>query len=165
MRIKGHARLEEHIAHLIAGPVGRPSRKPRVLYHDLSYRAGTWDRSPRVIAKLEWHTSELFPRIGFIVTDLSAEAEGVVRFYDKRELCEQYIKEGKYALSWTRLSRSRFISNQVRLARFLLAYNPCNFLRRFALPKKISHRSLRSVQLKLVKIGAKVINHSRRTVF
>jgi hypothetical protein len=53
----------------------------------------------------------------------------------------------------------------VRLALFVLAYNLGNFLRRFTLPAKISHRSLSSVQLKLIKIGAKVINHSRRTVF
>jgi len=53
----------------------------------------------------------------------------------------------------------------VRLALFVLAYNLGNFLRRFALPAKISHWSLSSVQPKLVKIGAKVISHSRRTVF
>ena len=75
------------------------------------------------------------------------------------------IKEGKYALSWTRLSCSRFISNRVRLALFVLAYNLGNFLRRFALPSKISHWSLRSVQLKLIKIGAKIISHARRTMF
>ncbi|MDI6832182.1 MAG: transposase, partial [Actinomycetota bacterium] len=48
---------------------------------------------------------------------------------------------------------------------FVLAYNLGNFLRRFALPAKISHWSLSSVQLKLIKIGAKIINHSKRTVF
>ena len=48
---------------------------------------------------------------------------------------------------------------------FVLAYNLGNFLRRFALPSKVSHWSLRSVQLKLIKIGAKVVSHSRRTVF
>jgi hypothetical protein len=93
-------------------PVGRPSLKPKVFYHDFSYRARSWRRSRRVIAKIEWHAGELFPRVGFIVTNLSAQAEKVVRFYNKRGLCEQYIKEGKYALSWTRLSCSRFISNQ-----------------------------------------------------
>jgi len=69
----------------------------------------------------------------------------VVRFYNGRGLCEQYIKEGKYALTWTRLSCTRFASNQVRLGLFVLAYNLGNFLRRFALPSKVSHWSLRSV--------------------
>ena len=108
---------------------------------------------------------ELFPRVGFIVTNMSAKAKNVVRFYNRRGLCEQWIKEGKYALSWTRLSCTRFASNQVRLALFVLAYNMGNFLRRFALPKEVAYWSLRSIQLKLIKIGAKVISHSRRTIF
>ena len=72
--------------------------------------------------------------MGFIVTNLSRAAEKVVCFYNRRGNCEQWIKEGKYALSWTRLSCCRFVSNQVRLALFVLAYNLGNFLRRFALP-------------------------------
>jgi len=165
MRIKANSRLYENVDHLLTRPVGRPSVKPKVLYHDFSYRAGSWDRSRRVIAKIEWHQGELFPRVGFIVTNLSKVAKNMVRFYNKRGLCEQHIKEGKGALSWTRLSCTRYAANQVRLALFVLAYNLGNFLRRFALPAKISHWSLSSVQLKLIKIGAKVINHSRRTVF
>jgi hypothetical protein len=64
-----------------------------------------------------------------------------------------------------RVSCTRFIANQVRLALFVLAYNLGNFIRRFTLPREVSHWSLRSVQLKLIKIGARVISHSRRTVF
>jgi hypothetical protein len=165
IRIKANSKLHEEVDHLMTRPVGRPSVKPKVLYHDFSYRAGSWDRSRRIIAKIEWHQGELFPRIGFIVTNLSAKAKNVVRFYNKRGLCEQHIKEGKGALSWTRLSCTRYTCNQVRLALFVLAYNLGNFLQRFALPAKISHWSLSSVQLKLFKIGAKVVSHARRTIF
>ncbi|MDY6796446.1 MAG: IS1380 family transposase [Actinomycetota bacterium] len=165
MRVKANNRLYEHVDHLMTRPVGRPSAKPKVFYHDFSYRAGSWRRQRRVIAKIEWHQGELFPRIGFIITNLSAKAEKVVRFYNQRGLCEQHIKGGKHVLSWTRLSCTRYACNQVRLALFVLAYNLGNFLRRFALPSKISHWSLSSVQLKLIKIGAKVISHARRTIF
>ena len=166
IRIKANNRLYEEIDHLMGRPVGRPSAKPKVLYHDFSYRAGSWDRARRVIAKVEWHQGELFPRIGFILTNLSRAVKNVVRFYNKRGLCEQHnIKEGKYTLAWTRLSCTRFSSNRVRLALFVLAYNMGNFLRRLALPGEVSHWSLSSVQLKLLKIGAKVISHARRTVF
>jgi len=96
---------------------------------------------------------------------MSRTPENVVQFYNKRGTCEQWIKEGKLALTWTRLSCSRFASNRVRLALFVLAYNLGNFLRRFALPREVSHWSLSSIQLKLVKIGAKIISHSRMTVF
>ena len=43
----------------------------------------------------------------FIVTNLSRPAERVVAFYNKRGTCEQWIKEGKGAIKWTRLSGGR----------------------------------------------------------
>ncbi len=165
IRIKANNNLYREIDHLITRPVGRPSKKPKVFYHDFSYRAASWTKSRRVVAKVEWHQGELFPRIGFIVTNLQRKPCNVVRFYNQRGMAEGWIKEGKYALTWTRLSCMRFSSNQVRLALFVLAYNLGNFIRRFALPSKVSHWSLRSIQLKLIKIGAKVISHSRRTIF
>jgi len=165
IRLPANQVLSREIEHLMTRPVGRPPKRPRVYYHDFSYRAASWDKPRRVIAKVEWHQGELFPRVGFIVTNMSALAKNVVRFYNKRGNCERWIKEGKSALDWTRLSCTRFSSNQVRLALFVLAYNMGNFLRRFALPSQVSHWSLSSIQLKLIKIGAKVVSHSRRTIF
>ena len=89
----------------------------------------------------------------------------MVKFYNKRGTAEQWIKEGKYALNWTRLSCHDFADNQVRLQLFALAYNLGNFLRRLALPKKIRHWSLRTLQIKLIKIGAKVVKHLRYVIF
>jgi hypothetical protein len=80
----------------------------------------------------------------------------VVKFYNKRGTAEQWIKEGKYALNWTRLSCHDFVDNQVRLQLFALAYNLGNFLRRLALPKRVREWSLRTLRVKLIKIGAKV---------
>ena len=79
---------------------------------------------------MEWHQGELFPRVGFIVTNLSYPNIGIVRFYNGRGTAEQWIKEGKYALNWTRLSCHKFVANQVRLELFVLAYNLGNFMRR-----------------------------------
>ena len=50
---------------------------------------------------------------------------------------------------------------RVRLALFVMAHNMGNFLRRFAFPSDMSHWSLSSIQLKLIKIGAKIVSHSR----
>ncbi|MCG2819273.1 MAG: IS1380 family transposase [Actinomycetia bacterium] len=165
IRLPANQVLHREIDHLMTRPVGRPSNKPKILFHDFSYRAASWKSSRRVIAKVEWHSGELFPRVGFIVTNMSRTPENVVQFYNKRGTAEQNIKEGKYALTWTRLSCAKYVSNQVRLALFVLAYNLGNFMRRFALPSEVSHWSLSSIQLKLVKIGAKIIGHSRMTVF
>jgi Transposase DDE domain group 1 len=42
-------------------------------------------------------------------------SENVVAFYNKRGTCEQWIKEGKGAIRWTRLSCRSFAANAVRL--------------------------------------------------
>jgi hypothetical protein len=47
------------------------------------------------VAKVEWHPGELYPRVGFIVTNLARPVERLVAFYNHRGTCEQYIKEGK----------------------------------------------------------------------
>ncbi len=165
IRLKANNNLYSEIEHLMTRPVGRPPRKPVVLFHSFSYRAASWDRPRRVVAKVEWHQGELFPRIGFIVTNMTSSSEAVVHFYNKRATAEQCIKEGKLALTWTRLSCTRFSANKARLALFVLAYNLGNFMRRFALPSEVAHWSLTSIQLKLVKIGAKIVSHSRMTIF
>jgi hypothetical protein len=117
------------------------------------------------VAKIEWYSGELFPRIGFIVTNLRWKSSNEVKFYNKRGTAEQWIKEGKYALKWTRLSYHDFDDNQVRLQLFAMAYNIGNFLRRLALPKSINDWSLRTMREKLVKIGAKVVSHARYVTF
>ena len=94
---------------------------------------------------------------------MTAGPEGVVRFYNGRGTAEQWIKEGKYALNWTRLSCHRFVANRVRLSLFILAYNLGNFLRRLCLPKAVKHWSLRSVQVKLIKMGGRLVRHSPST--
>ena len=118
-----------------------------------------------MVAKVEWHSGELFPRIGFIVTNLKRPAKAVVRFYNQRGTAEQWIKEGKNAVKWTRLSCHDFVDNQVRLQLFVLAYNLGNFLRQSVLPRSVRHWTLTTLREKLIKIGAKVVRHSRQVVF
>jgi len=165
IRLPANQVLQREIDHLLTRPVGRPPKRPLISYHDFRYQAGSWERARRVVAKVEWHQGDLFPRVGFVVTNMRAKPQRVVRFYNGRGTAEGWIKEGKYALHWTRLSCHRFRANQVRLALFVLAYNLGNFLRRLALPRAVRHWSLRSVQAKLIKIGAKVVTHSRRIIF
>jgi hypothetical protein len=165
IRLPGNKVLYEAVNHLLRRPVGRPSREPKVLYHSFRYRAASWQRARRVVAKVEWHLGELFPRVGFIVTNLTWWSKNVVGFYNQRGTAEQWIKEGKNAVKWTRLSCREFKDNAVRLQLFVLAYNLANFLRRLALPRSICHWSLTTLRQKLVKIGAKVVRHSRYVIF
>jgi hypothetical protein len=80
---------------------------------------------------------------------------------DGRGTAGQWIKEGKYAIKWTRLSCRDFKDNQVRLQLFALAYNLGNFLRWLALPRSVRHWSLTTLREKLIKIGAKVVRHAK----
>ena len=165
IRLKSNGLLEREIEHLLTRPVGRPPEKPILRYHDFMYKAASWDKARRVVAKVEWHQGELFPRVGFIVTNLGGGAAGVVWFYNGRGMAEQWIKEGKNAVKWTRLSCHDFVDNQVRLQLFALAYNLGNFMRRLALPVGVKHWSLTTLREKLIKIGAKVVHHARSVVF
>lgn len=165
IRLPANEVLEENIRYLLTRPVGRPPKKPIVLYGCFLYRAASWNKWRRVVAKVEWHEGELFPRVGFIVTSLWIAEERVVRFYNGRGTAEQWIKEGKQAIKWTRLSCRRFAANQVRLQLFVLAYNLANFVRRLALPQSIRRWSLTTLREKLIKIGAKVVQHARYVNF
>ena len=107
----------------------------------------------------------MFPRVGFIVTNLSYPNIGIVRFYNGRGTAEQWIKEGKYALNWTRLSCHKFVANQVRVELFVLAYNLGNFMRRLALPEAMKHWSLTSLQTRMIKTGGRLVRHAGRLVF
>ncbi|HNY40276.1 MAG TPA: transposase, partial [Bryobacteraceae bacterium] len=108
---------------------------------------------------------ELYPRVGFIVTNLTRPAKRVVAFYNQRGTAEQHIKEGKNATLWTRLSCRKFRHNAVRLQLHALAYNLANFMRTLALPEAVKHWSLTSLREKLVKIGARIVGHGRYVTF
>ncbi len=143
----------------------RTSCVASMFYESFSYQAQSWNHPRRLVAKVEWHWDELFPRVGFIVTNMTGWSRKVVKFCNGRGTAEQWIKEGKYAVKWTRLSCRNFRDNQARLQLFALAYNLGNFLRRLALPRSVKHWSLTTLREKLIKIGAKVVTHSRHVIF
>jgi hypothetical protein len=165
IRLPANRILQERISHLLTRPVGRPPNEVRRSCANFTYRAGSWTKPRRVVAKVEWHPGELYPRVGFIVTNMARPAENVVGFYNKRGTCEQWIKEGKGAIKWTRLSCRSFAANAVRLQLHALAYNLGNFLRTLATPEPIKDWSLTSLKEKLIKIGARVVTHARYVAF
>ena len=89
----------------------------------------------------------------------------MTKLYNGRGTAEQWIKEGKNAINWTRLSCHSFRNNAVRLQLRALAYNLGNFLRTLALPEAVEHWSLTTLREKLIKIGAKIVRHGRYATF
>jgi len=133
----------------------------RGLVQSFLHQAASWNTAQRVVAKVEFHSGELFPRVGFIVTNLETDSRAVVRFYIKRGTAEQWIKEGKQAVKMARLSCHRFRSKEVRLWLSVIAYNLGNLWRRLVLPRRIDAWSLTSLQQRLVKTGGRLVKHAR----
>src|ERR1051326_7357078 len=165
IRLPANPVLQDKIGHLLKRPVGRPPHEVRRHYASFRYQAQSWSKPRHVVAKVEWRPGELYPHVGFMVTNLARSAEGIVAFYNRRGTCEQWIKEGKGAIKWTRLSCQTFAANAVRLQLHVLAYNLANFMRTLAMPKTVERWSLTSLRDKLIKIGAKVVSHGRYVTF
>ena len=74
---------------LIESPPDPPVKEPITFYATFSYRAESWGSPRRVVAKMEWHPGELFPRLGFIVTNLTWSSSNVIKFYNGRGTADQ----------------------------------------------------------------------------
>ena len=72
IRIPANKNLELAVEDILFRSPGRPSLKPLVRYKSFQYQADTWTTPRRVVAKVEHYVGELFPRVGFIVTNLPA---------------------------------------------------------------------------------------------
>src|SRR5499426_4174008 len=81
IRLPANQVLQSRIGYLLKRPIGRPPNEVRRFHANFSYQAATWTKPRRVIAKVEWHPGELYPRVVFIVTNMSRPAERVVAFY------------------------------------------------------------------------------------
>ena len=93
----GFPRIIAGARHRGVADAARRKTEPQtvVWYKGFLYQAASWKTARRVVAKVEFHAGELFPRVGFIVTNLEVPSRMVVRFYNKRGTAEQWIKEGK----------------------------------------------------------------------
>jgi hypothetical protein len=112
IRLPANNILQRRIGYLLKRPVGRPAHEVRRVYTSFDYQAQIWKKPRRVVAKVEWHPGELYPRVGFVVSNLARPADRVVAFYNQRGTAEQWIKEGKGAIKWTRLSCRSFASQR-----------------------------------------------------
>src|SRR5256885_944951 len=97
------------------------------------------------------------------------DASDLIRALPKHP-CEQgavhiWIKKGKGAIKWTRLSCRTFAANAIRLQLHALAYNLGDFMRTLEMSKAAEAWSLTNLREKLIKIGAKVTSHGRYVTF
>lgn len=144
-------------------PVGRPPKSGvKVKLFEFPYRAGTWKKRRRVVCKIEWHNDELFPRVGFIVTNSTHPAWKVVRAYNGRANVENRIKEAKNTLRWDKTSCHRFEANQARLKMGAVAYNLLHMVREFHLQGEDVKRSIEWLIRRIIKAASRISYSGRR---
>ena len=154
------------IGHLLSAPRRSPAEPMSgASSANFHYQAGSWSKPRRVVAKVEWHPGELYPRVGFIVTNMARPSPRMSSsFYNKRGTCEQWIKEGKGAIRWTRLSCRSFAGNAVSPSASRAGLQSRQFPAH-AGDARADDWSLTSLREKLIKIGAKVVSHGRYVAF
>ena len=101
----------------------------------------------------------------FIVTNMESSPEYLIKFYCKRGLMENFIKESKTGFDFDSVSSHTRIVNANRLQIHTLAYNIFNWFRRLSLSVNIRKKRIDTVRLKLIKIVAKVIRSARYITF
>ena len=136
-----------------------------VCYGEFQYQAGSWEYPRRVVCKVEKPTEQLIHMYTFIVTNMDSEPEKVIRFYCKRGIMENYIKESKNGFDFAAVSSSSKIVNANRLQIHALAYNIFNWFKRLALPASMRNQQIDTVRLKLLKIAARVVHSARYITF
>lgn len=111
-----NAMLNRLVGPYLTSPMGRPSKSGiQIRLVDRRYRKQTWDKERSMMAKIEWIEGELFPKIGFVVTDSKLPAGKVVKVSTARCDMEKRIQEGGNTLRWDKTSCLQFAANQARL--------------------------------------------------
>jgi len=156
-------RLKEKATHLLrqAEQGFRNTQEKQRFFDTFNYKADSWDRYRRVVAKVEWLRKG--PNQRFVVTNLHLRPQ---RLYDEiyvlRGDAENRIKELKLDLCADRLSCHRFMANQFRLLLHTLAYCLFLLLRKHLKGTELCNAQVGTIRLKLLKIGARVRETSRR---
>ena len=136
-----------------------------VAYGEFLYQAGPWPYERRVVCKVEKPENQMIYMYTFIVTNMDSSPEDLVRFYCKRGLMENFIKESKSGFDFASVSSHTRIVNANRLQVHALAYNIFNWFRRLALSATMRKQRIDTVRLKLLKIAVKVIHSARSITF
>ena len=136
-----------------------------VVYGEFMYKAGSWPYERRVVCKVEKLENQMVYMYTFVVTNMDSSPEYLIKFYCKRGLMENFIKESKSGFDFASVSSHTRMVNANRLQVHALAYNMFNWFRRLALSANMRKQRIDTVRLKLLKIAAKVVHSARYITF
>ena len=168
IRLKENAVLREKVSYLVdeLDEITKENKVDyAVVYGEFMYQAGPWPYERRVVCKLEKPENQIVYLYTFLVTNMDSSPEYLLKFYSKRGLMENFIKESKNGFDFASVSSHTRIVNANRLQVHALAYNVFNWFRRLALSANMRKQRIDTVCLKLLKIAAKVIHSARYTTF
>lgn len=131
------------------------------LFTSFSCQAESWGRPRRLVAKVEY--THLGANQRFVVTNLGRNPQFVYdEIYVLRGEVENRIKELKLELKADRLSCHRFLADRFRLLLHPAAYALFWLLRRHLQGTELATAQVSTLRLKLLKIGARIRETSRR---
>ena len=168
IRLKENKILREKTSFLTEALTSRTQNNKvdyAVVYGEFMYKAGPWPYERRVVCKVEKPESQMVYMYTFIVTNMDSSSECLVKFYCKRGLMENFIKESKSGFDFSAVSSHNRIVNANRVQVHALAYNIFNWFRRLVLSAKMRKQRIDTVRLKLLKIATKVVHSARYITF
>ena len=141
-------------------------QEKKEVFTEFAYKAASWNKARRVLARVQWKGDELFPICTAIVTnDKKCTPEEGFEFYNGRATVENSIQEGKEGFSWDHLSNQSFESNAVKFQIFLTAFLLVQLFRRLCLPQKRKTSTILTLRTELIKIAARVVKNGRKLIF
>ena len=136
-----------------------------VAYGEFMYRASSWPYERRVVCKVEKPENQMVYMYTFVVTNMDSSPEYLIKFYCKRGLMENFIKESKSGFDFASVSSHTRMVNANRLQVHAFAYNIFNWFRRLVLSVNMRKQRIDTVRLKLLKIAAKVVHSAGYITF
>jgi hypothetical protein len=157
--LASNSRLQKEVKPLVerATRLYEECNRKITLFHSFYYRADSWSKPRRVVAKVE--VSEKGKNARFVVTDMESAKTTVLykQIYCARGEDELYIKDHKLYLKSDRTSCKRFEANQFRVFLHSAAYVLIHALKTNILRHtQFSNATIDTIRLRLFKIGARV---------
>ena len=165
IRLKENGLLREKASYLVDELNENTRNNKVVVYGEFMYQAKSWLYKRRVVCKVEKPENQLVYMYTFVVTNMDSAPEYLIKFYCKRGLMENFIKESKFGFDFASVSSHTRIVNANRLQVHALAYNIFNWFRRLTLLANMRKQRIDTVRLKLLKIAAKVVHSARYITF
>jgi hypothetical protein len=107
----------------------------------------------------------LFPEWDYrvIATDIDGDEMEIIRLYNQRGRCENYIREAKYGFSLKHLPCGTVSGNATWVKIGMLAYNIGIYFKRSVLPEDFQRNFIQRIRYMMYNISAKIVNHAGET--